>query len=170
MATFPQVNGMYFSWTDIEATLTTQSGQPFTMLGVASINYKGSLSKQKVRGSAATPIGLTKGKYEATGDIELYLPQANLLITTMGPGWMQVPLSSIQISYISSGPLGAPASGLPQPVITDTIPSAFLTEIEASQSESDEPLKRKFTLTIPGVLIHNGIPDIVEPSLLIAIA
>jgi hypothetical protein len=169
MATFPQVNGQYFSWSDVEATFTTPTGQPFTFLGFKAINYKGSLSKQKVRGNAATPLGTTKGKYEATGDVELFLPQANLLITTMGPGWMQLPIT-FQVSYVSSGPGGVPADGLPQSVITDTIPPCYLTEIDASQSESDEALTRKFTLTIPGVLKHNGIPDIVEPALLIATA
>jgi hypothetical protein len=170
MAQFPLINGMYFSWADVEATTTiVASGQPFTFVGVKAINYKASLSKQKVRGTASVSIGLTKGKYEATGDVEFYLPQANLLISTLGPGWMQSPIT-FQVSYVSSGPLGAPGSGLPQTVITDTIPPCFLTEMDASQSEGDEPLTRKFTLTIPGQILFNGIPSIVEPALLIAIA
>jgi hypothetical protein len=169
MAVFPQVNGMYPSWADIEWTALVLGGIPLQMVGLKAINYKGSLTKQKVRGTASVPIGLTKGKYEATGDIEMYLPQANLLINTLGPGWQQIPIT-INVSYISSGPLGLPAPGLPQPVITDQIPNAFLMEMAADQSESDEPLTRKFTLTIPGQVFPNGLPGVVELSTLTAIA
>jgi hypothetical protein len=163
MAAFPLVNGMYFSWADVETTIVTATGQVLPMVGYKAINYKDSLSKQLVRGTASVAIGLTKGKYEASGDIEMWLPQANLLITTMGPGWKQVPIS-FQVSYLSSGPLGAPGTGLPQSVITDTIPGCFLTEIDASQSESDEGLSRKFTLKIPGQILWNGQPSMIDGS------
>lgn len=169
MANFPTVNGQYFSWSDIEATALAP-GVFLPLIGWKAINYKSALSKQKVRGNASVSLGTTKGKYEANGDVELYLPQANLLISSLGPGWMQIPIS-FQISYVSSGPLGVPAPGLPQPVITDTIPFCYLADMDASQSESDEPLTRKFTLTIPGQIMHNGLPDVIENSFsIIAVA
>lgn len=169
MAVFPLINGNYFSWADVEIVYITATGVPLPFVGVKALNYKDNQSKQKVRGTASVPIGLTKGKYDATGDMEMYLPQANLLITTIGPGWKQTPLT-IQASYVSSGALGLPAAGLPQPVITDTIPGVFLMEMAADQAESDEPLTRKFQLLIPGQILWNGIPSVVEPSILVAIA
>jgi hypothetical protein len=168
MATFPLINGNYFNWQDIEFTTATQTNQPLQMVGIKSINYKDNMSKQLVPGTSAVAIGVTKGKYRASGDLEMFLPQANLLITTMGPGWHQQSVN-ISVSYISSGPLGTPAAGLPQAVITDTF-AAFLVEMDASQSEGDDALTRKFTLLIPGLIFWNGIPPVIEPSLLVAIA
>lgn len=165
MAIFPVVNGQYFSWSDIELTCLLPA--PTVFAGIKAINYSDNLSKKQVWGTAATPIGTTKGKYEAKGDIELWLPQANLLITSMGPGWKQIPIS-ISVSYVSSGQFGLPAAGLPQPVITDMIPNAYLMSLDAAQSGGDEPLARKFGLMIPGQIYWNGIPSIIEPLLLIA--
>jgi|SRR5271166_5622498 len=167
MALFPLINGNYFSHPDIEVTVLTPT--PFVVAGVKSINYKDNLSKQFVYGTASQPIGVTKGKYEATGDIEFWLPQANLITSSMGPGWKQIPVT-ITISYVSSGPLGLPAPGLPQPVITDTIPGAFLMAVDQSSSEGDAPLSRKFTLKIAGQILWNGVPSLIEPLLAIAIA
>jgi hypothetical protein len=165
MAVFPVVNGQYFSWSDIELTVLLPA--PMTFAGVKAINYSDNLSKKLVYGTAATPIGTTKGRYEAKGDIELWLPQANLMLTTMGPGWKQVPIN-ITASYVSSGQFGLPAGGLPQPVITDTIPGCFLTALDAAQGSGDEPLSRKFGLTITGQIYWNGIPSLIEPLLIIA--
>ncbi len=163
MAQFPLINGMYFSWADIEGTFTLSTGPSLPFVGFKAINYKDSLSKQFVRGNAMAPLGLTKGKYEATGDVELWLPQANLLISQMGPDWKNVPIT-FSVSYVASGPLGVPGTGLPQSVITDLLPNVFLVEMDASQSEGDEGLARKFTLKIPGQIYWNGIPSVVESS------
>ena len=167
MALFPAINGNYFSWADVELTFLLPA--PFILAGVKALNYSDNLSKKLVYGTAAVPIGVTKGKYEPKGDIELWLPQANLMITTLGIGWKQIPVT-ITASYISSGPYGVPTPGLPQPAITDTIPGCFLSGLDASQSEGDEALSRKFTLTIVNQILWNGLPSLIEPLLTIAVA
>jgi hypothetical protein len=71
---------------------------------------------------------------------------------------------------VSSGPFGVPTPGLPQPVITDTIPGCFLSGIDAAQAGGDEALSRKFTLTIVNQILWNGLPSLIEPLLTIAVA
>ena len=168
MALFPVINTNYHSWSDVELTILTPA--PLTFAGVKSINYSDNLSKKLVHGTAAIPIGATKGKYEAKGDIEMWLPQANLLLTSMGPGWKQFPIQSITVSYVSSGLLGVPGPGLPQPVITDSIQGVYLMSLDAAQGESDDPLSRKFGLLIVGQIYWNGIPSVIDPFLTIALA
>ena len=167
MALFPVLNANYFSWSSVEIRLFTPF--PFTFAGVKSLNYSDNLSRKLVHGTVAVPIGVTKGKYEAKGEIELWLPQANLMITSMGLGWRQIPIT-IVASYISDGPFGLPAAGLPQPVITDTISGCYLTGLDAAQAESDDPLSRKFGLTISNQILWNGLPSLIEPLLAIATA
>jgi len=166
MSLFPAINANYFSWSDIELQFLTPT--PLLFAGVKAINYDDNLTRKLVYGTAAQPIGLTKGKYEPKGDIELWLPQANLLISTM-PLWRQVPVT-ITIAYVSSGPLGLPAPGLPQPVIVDTIPNCYLTSLAASQTESDSALSRKFGLTITGQILWGGLPSFLEPIFALAVA
>lgn len=158
MATFPLINGDYFAYTDI---VLQYEGLQFA--GVKSINYKDSLSRAKVYGTASVPLGMTKGKYEASGDIEMYLDAANTLITSIGPtGWRQVP-GVVTVMY-------GPNLGSNLPFWIDTIPGVYLGDFEASQSEGDEPLTRKFTLHIAGQILWNGFPSILELSDLSAVA
>lgn len=157
MAIFPLINGNYFAFPDIELRF---DGLLFA--GVKAINYDDSLSRAKVRGTASVPLGLTKGRYEAKGDIEFYLDAANLLITTLGPGWRQVP-GAISVTY-------GPNLGMNLPLVTDIIPAVYLGDLTASNSEGDDPLTRKFTLHIPGQILWNGLPSIIETSTLQAVA
>jgi hypothetical protein len=115
----------------------------------------------KVRGTAMQPLGLTQGRYEATGDIELYLDAFMLMTTILGPGWRQIPVTAV-VTY-------GPNPLMPIPFVTDTI-QFYIGEVDASQSEGEEPLSRKFTMHIPGQILRNGIPSILEPQVLAAIA
>lgn len=132
---FPLINGDYFAFADIELRA---NGLLFA--GVKSINYKAALNRQFVRGTSSIPLGRTRGNYEASGDIELYLNAANFLITSLGPTWMQVPIQ-ISVSY-------GPNVGMIQPVITDLLNGVYLTSIEASQSQGEDALTRKFELSV----------------------
>lgn len=153
----PLVNGQYFSYADI-----TFQVNGLLFAGHKSINYKDSLSREKVRGAARVPLGLSAGRYEATGDFEMYLDAANLMVTTMGPGWRQIPI----VATISYGP----NPGMNIPMVTDVIPGFYIGDYEASNSESDDPLSRKFTMHIPGQILWNGSPSIIETSTLQAVA
>jgi hypothetical protein len=154
---FPLIQGNYFAYSNIELV-----AQSLTFAGVKSINYKDNLGRVKVRGTAMQPLGLTQGRYEANGDIEMYLDAFMLLTQTIGPGWRQNPVTII-INY-------GPNIGMPIPLITDEIIGAYIGEVDASQSEGEEPLSRKFTLHIAGQILWGGVPSIFEPQILAAIA
>ena len=160
MAAFPLVNGIYYSYSNVEL-FVGQAGE-LQIAGVKAINYKDNLGRVKVRGTAMQPLGLTQGRYEANGDIEMYLDAFALLVTTIGPGWRQFPLYAT-ITYGAN-------PGLAIPFITDTIPGFYLGEVDASQSEGEEPLARKFTMHIPGQILWGETPSILEPQIIAAVA
>ena len=156
MAAFPLINGDYFAFTNIELNF---NGLLFA--GVKSINYSDTLGRSKVRGTAKVPLGVTAGHYEAQGDMELYLNAAQLLITSLGPGWKQIP-GIITVSY-------GPNVGMIPPAVVDVIPGVLLSSMEASNGEGEDALTRKFNLVIPGQILWNGIPSIIETNILAAI-
>jgi hypothetical protein len=157
---FPLVNGVYYSYSNIELHIGT-AGE-LQIAGVKTINYKDNLGRVKVRGTAMQPLGLTQGRYEANGDIELYLDAFTLLISTLGPGWRQQPVQAV-VTY-------GPNPLLSIPFVTDAIPGFYFGEVDASQSEGEEPLSRKFTMHIPGQILWGGVPSIIEPQILAAVA
>ena len=147
------VNGNAYAFCNIE--LST----PLPIAGIKSINYKDNLTRQMVRGTASVPIGLTRGKYEASGDIEFYLAAAQLAVFN-SPGWRMLQ-TAMTVSY------GPNDNGL---MCVDIIPVAFYGELEASQSEGDEPLTRKCSLIIPNQILWDGMPSVIETFSLIAVA
>ena len=155
---FPTALGAFYSYSNIELSV---NGLQFA--GVKAINYKDTLGRQFVRGTAMQPLGMTQGRYEAHGDIEFYLEGFALLVTTLGPGWRQVPL----VATITYGPN---LSMLPLPFIIDVIPGFFLGEVTADQGESEDALTRKMTMHIPTQIIWAEIPSILEPQILAAVA
>lgn len=157
---FPLVNGVYYSYSNIELHIGV-AGE-LQIAGVKTINYKDNLGRVKVRGTAMQPLGLTQGRYEANGDIELYLDAFMLLVSTLGPGWRLQPVQAV-VTY-------GPNPLLSIPFVTDVIPGFYLGEVDASQSEGEEPLSRKFTMHIPGQILWGGVPSIIEPQVLAAIA
>lgn len=155
---FPNPLGAFYSYSNIELSV---NGLIFA--GVKAINYKDTLGRQFVRGTAMQPLGMTQGRYEAHGDIEMYLEGFALLVTTLGPGWRSTPLTAT-INY------GPNLAMLPLPFITDVIPAFWLGEVDASQSESEDALSRKFTMHIPTQILWGLIPSILEPQILAAVA
>lgn len=154
---FPNPLGSFYSYSNIELNV---NGQIFA--GVKAINYKDTLGRQFVRGTAMQPLGMTQGRYEAHGDIEMYLDAWSALSTALGPGWRQRPITAT-VSY-------GPNVAMPLPFIIDVIPSFFLGDVDASQSESEDALTRKFTMHIPTQILWGGIPSILEPQILAAVA
>lgn len=68
---YPVINGRRYSWASVAIKLR---GQEYT--GIKSINYKDSLKPTKVMGVGPFQRGRTKGVYEASGDMELFLQDA----------------------------------------------------------------------------------------------
>ncbi len=146
----PLINGFFHSFADVEVNA---NGLRFA--GVVAIDYDDNLRRAMVYGTASTPLGLTKGQYEASGSIEFLLEAAQTLQLSLG-AWRQVPLV-INVSYIPSGltPI------LP---VFDVIPGCYLGKVTQSGKLGDEALTRKFELYIPQQILWNGVPSFIETS------
>ncbi len=147
----PLVNGTYFAYADIEFQIGAG-----IYLGLKSINYGNKLQRQFVRGTNREPLGQTSGQYEPTADFEIYLPQLQFLLQQLGPGYMQVSIPAITVSY------GTDPETLPIGVTTDIIQNARIVDIEASQSEGLDALVRKVTL-MPQRILLNGQSAVTVP-------
>lgn len=151
---FPLINGSYYSFADIEFRF-----EGFFFVGIKTIDYSDALGRSWVRGTARKPIGRTAGRYEAKGTVEFYKPAWDLLLLTLIPlglvngGWRRTAFT-VTVSY------GSIAGGLP--ATTDVLTGVTLNDVEASQSESEDPLTRKCTMMIQEVL-WGGSPSIFEP-------
>jgi hypothetical protein len=152
----PLVNGVYWAYADIIARAGASQ-----FYGFASINYTHKLARQYVRGTHREPLGMTSGQYEATGDFELYLPQADAFrsfLITEGGGL----LGYAQVSFTFTVSYAAAPEGAPLPTLTDVLQGCRITEDEASQSEGLDALKRKFSFMAQR-LIPNGNPMVLPP-------
>ena len=141
MATFPLINGQYFSYADMSLVFDA-----LYIVGLKSLNYKDTLGRNFVRGTSAIPLGLTTGNYEASGDMELYLNSSALI--TMFPGWRDIP----HVATVSYGPNVI----APLPFMVDIIAGIYLIDAEASQSQGEDALTRKFTFKITTPILWNS--------------
>lgn len=142
------INGIYHAHVDV---ILNFDGLQLSAL--KSLNYKGNLGRADVRGTSPIQLGLTTGKYVATGDMELYLASAGLITT---PGWMQIP----HVMTVVYGPNVV----APMPLVTDVIAGIWLTEIDASTSDSEDAITRKFAMKIIVPILRNGVPDVLWPQ------
>jgi hypothetical protein len=154
--TSPLINGFYYAMADVEL-----QANGLLFAGVAAIDYDDNLARAKVYGTASTPLGLTKGKYEANGSIEFYIGAAQILQLSL-VAWRQVPLV-ITISYVPSGLA-------PLVPIFDSIPGCYIGKATQANKIGDDALTRKFELHIPGQILWNGVQSFFETSTIGAVA
>jgi hypothetical protein len=157
------INGEYFAFADI--SLGFEGAQ---IVAIKAINYSDTLGRVYVRGAARKPIGSTSGRYEPKADFEIYLPTWNILLPILQAqgipwgGWRRFPFD-ISVSYASD----QAASSLQ--VTTDVISQCTIKDVEAAQTESDEPLARKIVL-FPQEVLWGGVQtSIIEPEKLFSI-
>lgn len=143
------VNGNYFSFVDI-----TLSFDGLQLSALKSLNYSDSLGRNAVRGTSPIMLGLTTGKYEAKFDMELFLPSVALI--TSNPAWRQIP----HVATVSYGPNVV----APLPFTIDTIAGIWLKELDATNSDSEDGIVRKFTGMVTLPILWNGVPGIVWPA------
>jgi hypothetical protein len=143
------VNGTYFSFVDLVINF-----DGLQLSAVKSINYKDSLGRNYVRGTSPIPLGLTTGKYEASFDMEIFLPSVPLI--TVNPGWRQVP----HVCTIAYGPNVV----APLPFTIDTIAGIWLKELDNPNSDSEDGITRKFAGMVTLPILYNGVPSIIWPS------
>lgn len=153
---FALINGVYVNGADLDFKVNG-----IQLVGLKTVNYKGGVTMNDVKGAQRVPLGVVFGHYGASGDIELELPAASSLITILTPlgagfgGWMRTPCS-ISCTY-------GPVVGAFPPIVTDLLPTVYFKEVEASQNiTGDDSLSRKFALHIVGQILFNGVASIIE--------
>ena len=143
------INGNYFSHVDVVFTF-----DGLQIAGLKNLNYKDNLGRNYVRGTSPLPLGFTTGKYEASFEMEIYLPSMGLI--TLNPGWRLVP----HVAVINYGPNVV----APLPNVTDTIAGIYLKELDNPTSDSEDALTRKFSGMVMLPILYNGIPSVIWPS------
>ncbi len=142
----PLINGNRYDFSSIKAMLGGLS-----YLGFKSINYSHSLEPGEVYGTHAQKMGRTRGQYKPEASFEMYKEEYALLLTGLGPGYMERSFD-IVVNYEEW-------DGLTQRVITDNIIGFRIKKAENAHSSGNEPLTVKVEGSVMYV-IENGLAPI----------
>lgn len=82
MPTYPKVNGHAYDFSSSELTFNDQI---FT--GVTEFNYTETLEPGVLRGTHAQKLARTRGEYDATGSISMYLEDYRAFVAALGSGY-----------------------------------------------------------------------------------
>lgn len=151
--TTPLINGAYPSFADIILRVAPAGSVPLQFVGVTAIDYDDDCKRSLVYGAQKVSLGLTNGKYEASGSITFLANPANLMLAILGSiglafgGFRFVPIG-VSVAYAPIGPL---------PTILDSF-SCFLGKQESKNKVGEDPSERTFGLYIPGAINWNGWP------------
>ena len=156
---YPLINGTKHDFSSIELKI---AGQIF--IGFKSINYSRTRTRVMVRGNSPDPIAKTLGTNEYTGECEVYLAEYDYLqsllvqaaqqspnLTGPGAGYGDV-FFQVIVTYTDAGF---------NPVV-DTLNGCTLDSLDSSNSQSADPLVRKFNLA-PMKILFNGVDDLNNP-------
>ncbi len=137
---YPLINGVRYSWASVKVNVNNTQ-----FLGCKSINFSEKVDPQKIHGTGQNIIGATAGMYDADGDAEFYQQEADTIISSLGVGWGNRPLT-ITVQYIDDG----------QPTVTKTLTVRFVGRTQGG-SESAEAMTSKFTMFFLAPVVDNGI-------------
>jgi len=143
---YPLINGLRHDWSSVEPSLNGQILQ-----GIKSINYTWTREVAYVRGISPDPIGQTRGTNDFTCDCEVYLAEWNLFQNQLGDGFGDA-FFSINVSYAENG----------FDQISDLLVGCRLIGVDASQSQSSDPITRKLTFK-PTKIYYQGFDDLATP-------
>lgn len=155
MAGFAAINGVFWGHQNVDFRVAG-----FQIVGLKSMNYKLEVSKKDVRGTSQIQMGVTPGSLSYSGDFELYATSATTLMTILGP--LALPFNGLANLAVPVSVSYGPVLGAFPPFSTDTLPTVYITSVENSSSEGDEPVGMKFTMKIAAPIIRNGVPDMVD--------
>ena len=151
------VNGNYYSFADIEASVFNLS-----FVGFTAVEYGDEVDTELVYAAARNPVGATAGNIKPKFSITFLRPAWNTLLATLqgSPeaeqygGWRRIPIN-ISVSY-------AAASGLP--TVTDIIPGVRFKDVDSSNSQGSKALEIKIVGQPSGQILWNGQPSVIEPN------
>lgn len=139
----PLVNGYRYSYVSIELGIDGTR-----IYGVKAINYKTAQKKGKVAGTSPLRLGRTRGKAEPEASIEIYKREFQSLVDKLMQGQPNtvgihdIIIPSITVTY-------AETSG---EVVTDTLTSITLDEIDQANQDNTDATSVKLALDIMNVL------------------
>jgi hypothetical protein len=139
----PLINGNRYDFSSIRAMV-----KGLTYLGFKSINYSHSLEPGEVYGTHAQKMGRTRGQYKPEASFEMYKEEYALLLTGLGPGYMERSFD-IVVNYEEW-------DGLTQRVVTDVVAGFRIKKAENAHSSGNEPLTVKVEGSVMYVL-ENGL-------------
>jgi hypothetical protein len=148
VAQFPLVNGVRHSWASVEANV---NGQIYYL---TSINYSRKRTRNMVMVNHPDPVGKTRGNNEYSADGEFLLVESNNLQQALiqqsfangGNGGYGDVFFQIVVSYTENG----------LDTITDVILGCTLDSTEASNSQGNDPTKRKHEFNPLKILFQNA--------------
>lgn len=141
---FPVIQGRRFSWPSVELK---SFGQIYT--GYTSINWKQGVKSTKVMAAGAYPVGRTLGEYEASGDIEWLVQDAQLFKAMLAA---RHPTGSYALVPFDL------ALTMSEDAKTDTITlvQCRIEEEDVGASRGPDAITEKWTLSIMWIL-KNGL-------------
>ena len=138
------INGIVYDFESIKVMLPT--GMTLT---VGKIDYKDKKDDEVITGSNSLPIGVGRGEYSGTCEVEFGIHEYDALdehASSYG-GFYNMPPIPIVVSYGHEG----------QPPITDTLQVKF-NEREFGGSKGDKHLQRALKGLLTAPLLSNGRP------------
>lgn len=184
---FPQINGVYYDFSSIEIAIPTVGFRLDS--GFKSIQYDQKLDPGKVHGNGtAQKIGRTRGQYDPSASIEMFLPQWFSLRAALA---RIAPIGGTSVAALTNFPgvqeivapatplIGAAASAIPGnnkgymeavfnisasyseagQLHTDELVGLRITGVSRSHQAGNEPLSVKLDLD-PMMIIEDGIAPI----------
>lgn len=142
---YPLINGVFYDRSSVELKI---GGAKYT--AVKAIDYDESLEPEAEYGTSPDVIGATRGKRQASGSVELYLPEFQRLLNKLGAGFYET-IFQITVSY------DEPALG----TIVDQLVNCRIKKPSASMPDTGA-LTRKVDLFIFKVL-WNGVDGVKNP-------
>jgi hypothetical protein len=144
--------GLYFNGNVFSHASAEISFKGKVYRGISSITYSAELERELVYGTGSEPLGVTRGVYKPTGEIEMLSMDADRLLKDMGDGPGEQSISVV-ISYRE-----------PSSVRVDTLETCFITKVEDSSQQGPSANKTKLTLMIAEVMKRGGNGLIKSPD------
>lgn len=143
------LNGRIHDWVSAILNLGPPIGKVSATL--QSITYPSHGKDTKLQyGTGSNPIGYTRDTYKPEVlELEFLAAEWDTYRTQMGPGYGDIVISAITISYVD-----AAASLVPR---TDTFLQLTLTKEQPTVAQGTDPLKIKVSFQ-PAQMVLNGVP------------
>jgi hypothetical protein len=150
-APFVDVNGIFVS-----RTSCTMSVDSLPIRLFKGVHWNKKLTRGKTWGNRVTPRGRGRGKFEPSGDLEVYIEDWTIIrnfLAAKNParGWM---LNSFTLTVTAfEEAIGG--------AFTVQLVGCTVSEDDNSVSDGDDQISRKLTLDVMNI-IEDGIPAVLE--------